>query len=301
MNILVAYDGSECADAALDDLRRAGLPSAARAAIVSVTDARLLASSTERLARRHGVETPEAARQLAEQAGARVRATFPAWEVSVEAVTGLPAEVIIGKATESGADLIVLGSQGRSKLGRLILGSVSQEVLAQAPCSVRVARSRREPGEAPPRIIVGVDGSPRAEAAVRAMEARAWPPGTEMRVIAVHDPLRPTIVGKIIPSVAGWTAEVNQAERGQVRELAENAARRLRAEGVAVSPLVKTGDPKAILLDEAEAWAADSIFLGTGEVKGFERFLLGSVSSSVAAQAPCSVEIVRDRLGMAHG
>ena len=227
------------------------------------------------------VQTPEAARQLAEQAGARVRATFPAWEVSVEAVTGLPAEVIISKAAGSGADLVVLGSQGRSKLGRLILGSVSHEVLAQAPCSVRVARSRREPGEAPPRIIVGVDGSPRAEAAVRAMEARAWPPGTEMRVIAVHDPLRPTIVGKIIPSVAGWTAEVNQAERGQVRELAEDAARRRRAEGVAVSPLVKTGDPKAILLDEAEAWAADSIFLGTGEVRA-------SSASCSAASRPRS-------------
>ena len=55
------------------------------------------------------------------------------------------------------------------------------------------------------------------------------------------------------------------------------------------------GDPKRLLLQEAERFGADTIFVGAKGLSRIERVLLGSVSATVAARAPCSVEIVRWR------
>jgi len=67
----------------------------------------------------------------------------------------------------------------------------------------------------------------------------------------------------------------------------------LRTRGLTVSSVIKEGDPKHVLLDEAERWGADCIFVGARGLSRVERFLLGSVSAAVAARAHCSVEIVR--------
>jgi nucleotide-binding universal stress UspA family protein len=58
---------------------------------------------------------------------------------------------------------------------------------------------------------------------------------------------------------------------------------------------LKKGDPKQILIEEAESWQADSIFVGAKGMRGIERLLLGSVSAAVAARAHCSVEVVRPK------
>ena len=50
-----------------------------------------------------------------------------------------------------------------------------------------------------------------------------------------------------------------------------------------------------MILNEADEWKADSIFLGARGLGRFKRFLLGSVSSTVAAKAVCSVEIIREQ------
>jgi nucleotide-binding universal stress UspA family protein len=73
----------------------------------------------------------------------------------------------------------------------------------------------------------------------------------------------------------------------------EDASARLRAPGLIVSADLVEGDPKHSLLREAEVWGADSIFVGARGHSLFERLLLGSVSSAIAARAHCSVEIVR--------
>ena len=63
-------------------------------------------------------------------------------------------------------------SHGRSALGRIVLGSVSQAVLREAPCAVRIVRGRVGASDAPMRLIIGFDGSPDAEAAVQAVAER---------------------------------------------------------------------------------------------------------------------------------
>ena len=53
------------------------------------------------------------------------------------------------------------------------------------------------------------------------------------------------------------------------------------------------GDAREILLDEARAWGAHLIVLGSHGKHGFDRLVLGSVSESVALYAQCSVEVIR--------
>ena len=60
-----------------------------------------------------------------------------------------------------------------------------------------------------------------------------------------------------------------------------------------ITSAVPDGPPKRVILEEAEAFGADLIVLGSHGYGAFERFLLGSVSQSVALHAKCSVEIVR--------
>lgn len=102
------------------------------------------------------------------------------------------------------------------------------------------------------------------------------------------------MVGHLIPNVAKWIEEGNRGEVEWVQKLAELATEQLRSSELSVSSVVLNGDPKRVLVDEAEKWGADSIFVGsTGFSNRFERFLLGSVSAAVAARAHCSVEVVR--------
>ena len=73
----------------------------------------------------------------------------------------------------------------------------------------------------------------------------------------------------------------------------EAMAAPLRTRGLTVSSVIREGDPKHVLLDEAEHWGADCLFVGARGLSRVERFLLGSVSAAVAARAHCSVEVVR--------
>jgi nucleotide-binding universal stress UspA family protein len=68
-----------------------------------------------------------------------------------------------------------------------LLGSVSQKILTEARCSVRVGRSHRQTNADPVRLLIGVDGSPDAEAAVRAVAAREWPAGSAVRLVTALD------------------------------------------------------------------------------------------------------------------
>lgn len=61
--------------------------------------------------------------------------------VETEVAEGEPAEVIAARAAEFGADLIAMGTHGRSALGRVFLGSVARRVVQHAPCPVLTVRS----------------------------------------------------------------------------------------------------------------------------------------------------------------
>lgn len=177
MKILIAYDGSTGADAILTDLRRAGLPGKAEATVLSINEGGVLLSggflgvATNFVA--ESVRSIEQARTLAQQAGEWIQADFPDWQVCPIAAVGSPAPVLLGRADEWKPDLLVLGSHGHTAVGRFFFGSVSQTVVTHAHSSVRIARAPKKEAALPLRLMVGVDASPGAEAAVRTVASRA--------------------------------------------------------------------------------------------------------------------------------
>ena len=311
MKLLIAYDGSECAVAALDDLHRAGLRQEAEALVVSVAERWLpppppsayevvaeamVAHTAAALQREYAKDSSPVleARALAEEARGRLRTNFPGWVVRAEAFYGSPAREVLRVADEWGPHLVVVGSHGRTALGRFVLGSVSQKILNEARSSVRVARGRVEVEPRSARLIIGVDGSPGADAAVRAVAARHWPKGGEARVVIVNDPLEFDIVERLVPSMRKAVEEENRAEDEWVQETVERADLQLSAAGLVTSSVITPGDPRRVLVREAERWGADCIFVGSHRFGNrVERLLLGSVAAAVAARAHCSVEITR--------
>lgn len=309
MKILIGYDGSDCSETALDLLMRAGLPDEAEALVVSVAEMWLPPpppSAYEFVAQADEEEVPteskrmyaggsaalKKAEELAERACARLQANFPKWQVTSDAGFGSPAWELISRADYWKPNLLVVGSHGHTALGRMVLGSVSQRVVTDARCSVRVARGRVEETDAPIRIVLGIDGSPGSEAAAREVAARPWPPHSEVRLIVVEDPLVPPVFG-LIPGIK-QPVEENKSDRAWVKRILEAGAAILGSSELKVTTLIKAGDPKRCLVQAAEEWGADCIFVGsTGFSNRLERFVLGSVSAAVVAHAHCSVEVIR--------
>ena len=231
---------------------------------------------------------------LANRAADRVQTNFPKWKVTADSSCGSPAWELVAKADDWEPDLIVVGSHGRTALGRFVLGSVSQRVLTEALCSVRIARGRVEEPNSPVRIIVGTDGSPASDEALRAVAARNWPAGSEVKVVLVDDPLAPEFLGKIIPPLEKMLEEDRQQERAWVAKISKRSLDILSAAEIKVTCAVREGDPKRELCKAAEEWGANCIFVGSaGFSNRLERFVLGSISGAVAARAHCSVEVVR--------
>lgn len=295
MKILIGHDGSQSADAALVDLQRAGLPVEAEAQVVSVADIMMVpqtpayelagealmsrrVTSGLAYAQRHTERVLNEAKDFARRASDQVRSFFPHWSVRAATLTGSPAWELISKADEWKPDLIVVGSHGRSAVSRFILGSVSKKVVTDSDHSVRVSRGdlERDLNE-PVKLVIGVDASAEAEQAVRAVGGRVWPYGTEVQIIAVDD----------------GSSSMFTSTAGRMVAWAENA---LSLIGLKTSVRWEKGDPSRVLIDQAQAWDADSIFVGGRRFSGaLERFQLGSVATALVTKAHCSVEVVRNR------
>ena len=311
MRLLIAYDGSRSADDAIADLASAGLPRDAEATIITVAekwlphlylageDPQIEAAAKERRTEAeeqgHIARGLDEASALASHAGETILKLFPDWMVDVKTVNGSPGLEILTEAEMTEPDLIVMGSQGRTAVGRLLLGSISQKVLAEAKSSVRIGRIRPN-GKDGKIIVIGFDGSPGSNAAVDAVARRRWHDRCKIFLVTASDALVPTAIGRFIPPIVKWVEEEVRTERELIRKLAEGAFHKLGNAGCEVDLRVRNGNPKQVIVEEAERLGADCIFLGANSYGSkLERFLIGSTSTAVAARSHCSVEVVRPK------
>jgi nucleotide-binding universal stress UspA family protein len=236
----------------------------------------------------------EVHRELAHRASARLKTMFPKWNCTPLAVGDSPGWGIVKKATEWNADLIVVGAQSHSRLERLFLGSVSHKVAAEAPCSVRIGRHHRATDEL--RIIVAVDGSVDSKAALQEIASRTWRRGTKFRIVVVVDAHIETAMSwpGFLPT--NFVQTHDESGREWINRMAEAASKILFDAGLDVSNYIYDGNPKEVLVRVSEEWQANAIFLGARGLNHGNRLSLGTVASSVASRAHCSVELVRSTL-----
>ena len=144
------------------------------------------------------------------------------------------------------------------------------------------------------KIILAVDDSEYSFAAVESVKAQQWPAGTEVRILSAVEQVPP-------PAAALWYDAHGSLEDAHRRlsnhaaVLTQGSVEALRAAGLRAESVVREGDPRAVIVDEAKDWDADLIVLGSHGYTGLNRWLLGSVAQFVVNHAPCSVLVVRQR------
>ena len=145
MKILIALDASAHSERALEFVTRMRWPAGSRVIVLSVLQpvANLLTAPAE--AGPIPAELLEEERRKLEEVVARSENTLREAGFSSEGrvLVGDPREALVQVAQEERADLVVLGSHGRTGLAKLILGSVSSHVVTHAPCSVMVVKAER--------------------------------------------------------------------------------------------------------------------------------------------------------------
>ena len=312
--ILIAYDGSPCADAIITELRHSGLPTPLDVHVLAVeepfltpiADPGMWAPIPSMLPALPSVADVKAqlvitANETAAKGAAQIRDAFPAWNVSSIGNVDSLARAIVLRADDVCADTIFIGSHSRSAVGRFFLGSVSHQVAAEAKCSVHICRPHPPFGEAP-RVVVAVDGSAASSAAVREIIAREWPSGTVVAAVSVIK--SPFGLGEDFAGEYSdeWLRlrlheprEVHDGRLSWLESIAETAQVQLELAGVQAEAHTLIGTPKDSLLAWAEEWKADCIFVGASGTQHPDADALGTVASAISVRAHCSVEIVRVR------
>lgn len=145
------------------------------------------------------------------------------------------------------------------------------------------------------RILIAVDDSEFCLEATNRLIAEVRSNGTEVRLLHVLESfpvaLAEAMGGKNVPDFTAARLRL----RAEAETFLRLATDKLRSAGFEASYFLEEGDPREIILDYAEHWAADSIVVGSHVRKGINRFLMGSVSEAVARYARCSVQIIRIR------
>lgn len=210
-----------------------------------------------------------------------------AQRVSRKVVDGLPWRSICDAAEELAADLIVVGTHGRTGLARVLLGSVATMVIRHAPCSVLAVRGDDKIG--PYRhILCPTDFSDPARHAIAAAAEFAERGGAGIMLLHVAE----------LPAVyAGdpFLAYYRELEK-RTGAMLDKAASELRAKTqVPVATRARVGHPGAQILEELEADRSyDLVVVGSHGHTGIARALLGSVAEKVARQAHCPVLVARE-------
>ena len=220
-------------------------------------------------------------------------AGLPEGSLYLMAEAGDPVDTIVDQAIGIPADLIVMGSHGRSGLNRLLYGSVTEHVLHRSPCPVLTvpSHSASAPSDAQfRRILCAMDFSPaamqalgfalelgrRSRGIVIVQHAIEWLPDEEPRMHAHFN-------------VAEYRVYLLEDARARLEHLLASEDQT----NVDVQPVVSAGRSYREILKEAEARAADLIVMGAHGRGGIGHALTGSATNQVVRAAACPVLTVR--------
>ncbi len=233
-----------------------------------------------------------------DQLAVELKSVLPHCELSVIVREGDPKSEILQLAEVIKAELILMGSNCRKGLDRLLLGSVSQAVLNAADCPVLITKpdydTTRDAQSGFTDVLIAIDESIYSEAAIQWMGNFRWAPETRF------------VLATILEGVPDTTASISQVEAAHIlfpyKKMISAAQKILKAQAKKLSLLVRnnnvtidlgTGSPSDAVAQLARMHDSDLIVMGSHGRTGLKKLILGSVSQAVSQHAPCSVAIVR--------
>jgi nucleotide-binding universal stress UspA family protein len=212
---------------------------------------------------------------------------------------GSPARVIIKLAGDY--DLTVVGAHDRYTRGKPGLGPVAARVVASAPNTVLIGRE--SPGDRVWKILAAVDGSLASEQALDLMGANFNVQASEITVMSVVEtPWVHLGLGRewfeppkeMIDRAGNETEVAIENELNyEANEVVEAARLLLERHGLSAATMITEGDPALEIISEAESGGYDLIVLGATGESDLKHDILGSVSTRVAQDAPCSVFVAK--------
>ncbi|HVK82964.1 MAG TPA: universal stress protein [Kofleriaceae bacterium] len=229
----------------------------------------------------------EEARQIAERFD-RVQAAGVTTEIKTR--VGPPGEVLAELAVELTADLIVVGTHGRTGISRFLIGSVATATIRHASCDVLVCRG---PGAEAPfsRPLVATDFSPVSTKAL-AHAAQVSVPGASLEVLHAWQLPQGSWGATILGQARFPWSTVRDAVLTGVKEQAARLEQEVAALGRPIKIELIQGPPASVITHAAEQGNHDLIAVGAHGHRGVRRLLLGSVAESTIRHSPCSVLVV---------
>ena len=197
---------------------------------------------------------------------------------------------VLEYAAEQDIDLIVMGTQGRRGMDRLLMGSVAEEVVRLSECPVlTVCGSKQpEPSRDINRILVPMGLSEHTDALfAHAREIGATYDAQLDLVHVIEESMLPMVYG-----VKEAATDVEAVER-RVRDALGVYADAARDAGVDVTIMVRRGHPVDVILDLLGNGPFDLVTIATHGRTGLKRLLMGSVAENVVRMAPCPVFTVK--------
>lgn len=204
-----------------------------------------------------------------------------------------PAPALVNYADDEDIDLIVMSTHGRRGLRRLLLGSVANEVLRTAPCSVLTVRKPGAADDVPGTvrsILVPIDFSKYSKAALRTAKAFAKLADARLDLLhVIEDDLHPAFYTIAAQSIYDIDPEIDQKAIAEMRQMDEGTPE----DGVKTDYHVRDGHAARTIIDFAEEVGSDLIIMSTHGLRGLEHFFMGSVAEKVVRRASVPVLTVK--------
>ncbi|MGQ9573156.1 MAG: universal stress protein [Dehalococcoidia bacterium] len=298
--ILVPLDGSPLAQAILPYVMAIAKGFHSHVVLFHVAETGLDLESPEQ--KTYAEETMERIRSLAESYLVGVADEFRKEGIAVEAkvVKGRAAAQIVEHAERENVDLIAMSTRGRSGLARLVMGSGIDKILRACEQPVLLVRPRDEgaTGEVAGRfskIIVPLDGSDAAEAALPYAEELAKTLGLEVILIQVIGIETTVQFGPATPNSWPVPSDILQRLDVVASGYLTGLAKQLKERGLTVQWEVLRGAPGPRIVDFAKDIPDSLVVMTTHGRSGLRRWVMGSVADEVVRQQGEPVLVIRPR------
>ena len=283
MRILIGVDGSRAADLACELVASRTWPTGTRVSLFGVTE------SVDWKEPKPGVASPDTTglEIVLEERAETLRRCGLSVQAGVE--LGRPGELLVERAADWFADLIVVGSRGLGPIASAIRGSVSAHLVDHAGCPVLVARSPEAT-----RMLLATDGTASSRSIPRVLAG--W--GNAFRGLPVDILSVAPRDAFVTPWGVGYEDEREATGPDLVvhEGIAEEVADEMMELGWHAVAIARAGDPGREIVTAGREWGADFVVTGSRGISTLRRLVAGSVAHDVLLHARSSVLVVRGQV-----
>jgi nucleotide-binding universal stress UspA family protein len=289
MNILLATDGSECADVATRFLTHFNLTTEDRIIIFHIISEIPYEdeyhAQIKRVIRRVAPKILSSASDILKGVKAKV---------SVIEMEGYPDTSIVESAVSSDAGLIVMGARGVKGVKLFLVGSVTRAVVNSSPKPVLVVKRTEWETPRKLKILFAADGSDSAVATARLLSDIPFYPDFEITILNVQRSAISDIPERFAMEVDDRVKEAvayhRKEESAESEMILDKAKGYLTGRYENIQTITRFGDPSTEILSAADLMKADIIAIGSRGLKGIKG-MLGSVSRNILIHGKSSVLI----------